>query len=108
MESACWGRDDVRDGLPQIALTTNQDDWCGGGLESEIGNPVVDSREQTRGITDVVAQEEHVSLPVGQAPGGVGLHGARGVPDGVPHPPRADHRLVHVAAERGRYVVLEL
>ena len=74
---------------------------------TEVWDPVVDGREQTGGITDVVAQQEHVRLPVGQAAGGVPLHGARSVPDGEPHPPAPDHRVVHVAAEGGRHVVLK-
>ena len=68
---------------------------------------MVDGGEEAGGVADVVAQQEHVSLSVGQAAGRVGLQRARGVPDGVPHLPRPDHCVVHVPAERGGQVVLK-
>ena len=68
---------------------------------------MVDGGEQAGGGADVVAQQEHVRLSVGQTAAGVGLQATRGVPDRVSHPPGPDHRVVHVPAERGRYVVLQ-
>ena len=68
---------------------------------------MVDGREQAGGIADVVTQQEHVRLSVGQASAAVGLQASRGVPDSVSHPPRPDHCVVHVTAERGGHVVLQ-
>ena len=47
---------------------------------------MIECTEQGGGVTDFVAQKEHVSLPEHQGPGGVGLHHPGRVPDSVAHP----------------------
>ena len=75
---------------------------------SQIRHPVIDCTEQGGGVTDFVAQKEHVSLPEHQGPGGVGLHHPGRVPDSIA-PPFVSHQAVtDVTVERCCGVVLKL
>ena len=92
---------------PAVALAAHQHDGRGGGLEPQVGHPLVDGGEERAGVRDAVAQQEHVCLPVGEAAHGAGLGRARGVPDDEPHHPRPHHLAALVPEERGRAVVLQ-
>ena len=75
---------------------------------SQIRHPVIDCIEQGGGVTDFVAQKEHVSLPEHQGPGGVGLHHPGRVPDSVAHPLVSHQAVTDVTVERCCGVVLKL
>ena len=68
---------------------------------------MIDCTEQGGWVTDFVAQKEHVSLPEGQGPGGVGLHHPGRVPDSVAHPLVSHQAVTDVTVERCCGVVLK-
>ena len=94
-------------GRPPITLTPDQDDGRGRGLEPQLRQPVVQTREQGPGVSDGVAEEEHVSLAVGQGPHGAGLEAAAGVPQHEPHHPGAHNLRGLVTEERSWGVILK-
>ena len=69
---------------------------------------MIDCTEQGGGVTDFVAQKEHISLPEHQGPGGVGLHHPGRVPDSVAHPLVSHQAVTDVTVERCCGVVLKL
>ena len=105
-----WGHQGARGrvgGRPPVTLTPDQDNGRGRGLEPQLGHPVIQTREQGPGVSDGVAQQEHVSLAVGQGPHSARLEAAAGVPQHEPHHPGAHHLRGLVTEERGRGVILE-
>ena len=94
-------------GRPPITLTPDQDDGRGRGLEPQLRQPVVQTREQGPGVSDGVAEEKHVGLAVGQGPHGAGLEAAACVPQHEPHHPGAHNLRGLVTEERGRGVILK-
>ena len=94
-------------GRPPVTLTPDQDDGRGRGLEPQLRQPVVQTREQSPGVSDGVAEEEHVGLAVGQGPHGAGLEAAAGVPQHEPHHPGAHDLRGLVTEERCRGVILK-
>jgi len=67
---------------------------------------VVDGGEERGGVSNVVAEEEHIRLPVHQGSVGVGLLTTRGVPDDEPDYPGANQVTVLIAEQGGWNIIL--
>ena len=53
----------------QIRLASDKNDWCRGADGTDLGAPEVEGGEQGGGVRALVAEEEDIGVPVGQAAG---------------------------------------